>query len=141
MSTRPARNEAPVETNGSSEPQYKEKRLNPRVSVVVTLQLCVTLPGAADPILFKGATRSISSAGATIVLTDCPPDVFEELSKGQVVQLLPMFTGPLEGIVNGTWTDPPENAETQTPRRCLSLKLQNATWLTPDADPSSPASE
>ena len=141
MSTRPARNQAPVETEGGSDPQYKEQRLNPRAPLVVTLQLCVKLPGSADPVSFKGATRSISSAGATIVLTDCPPDIFHQLSEDQVLQLQPMFTGPLEAIVNGTWTEPPEDAETQTPRRCLSLKLQNATWFPPDAEASSQISE
>lgn len=141
MSTRPAKDQATLETTIGSDPQYPEQRLNPRAPLVVTLQFCVTLPGSTDPVSFKGATRSVSSAGATIVLTDCPPDVFEQLSQDQVLQLLPMFTGPLEATVNGTWTEPPENAETQTPRLCLSLKLQNATWFPPDADASSQLSE
>lgn len=133
MSTGPATDRAAVETNGASEPHYSEQRRNPRAPLVVTLQLCVQVPGTPEPVSFRGATRSISSAGATIVLSDCPREVFETLSQDQILQLQPMFTGPLEAVVNGSWVEDPDDPETQTPRLCLSLTLQNATWF-PAAD-------
>lgn len=140
MSTGPATDRATLGTDGASEPQYNEQRRNPRAPVVVTLQLCVQVPGAPEPISFRGATRTISSAGATIVLSDCPRDVFEQLSQDQPLQLLPMFTGPLEAVVNASWVEPPDDPETQTPRLCLSLTLQNATWFPADGEDLSASS-